>query len=243
MRDDPRSPTEPLSFPRWLADMSRALGYAREADLARALGLPQSTVSRWRKGSRPSVEHLVRLSRVLKTELEPLLVLSGHVDADIGVDVLARPPEPPSPRTETVRRIEEADLSEEMKVILRQYWDKRLVEERGRVYRFIDMFSDPNEADFDDMKVLLAKAYETDLPAHATSAFLDMLDVQVQRVEEARRNYTARHRGPAGEWERQLRIVWELYNRSMTPHEIAKVIDESVEAVEMMIHEAQQVVL
>lgn len=229
MRDDPRPTTEPLSFARWLTDMSRALGYAREADLARALGLPQSTVLRWRKGSRPSVEHLVRVSRVLKTELEPLLVLSGHVDADLGVDVRARPPEPPSPRTETVRRIEEADLPEEMKEVLRQYWDKRLQEERARVYRFIDQFSDPLDPSLDEMKNWLARAYDTDLPQHVTAAFMDLLNLQVERE--------ASHLPQEGR--PVVRLVGELYERSMPPGQIAELIGVPVDVVDAMIVEAQ----
>ncbi|TDC52865.1 transcriptional regulator [Actinomadura sp. KC345] len=229
MRDDPRPTTEPLSFARWLADMSRALGYPREADLARALGLPQSTVSRWRKGSRPSVEHLVRLSRVLKTELEPLLVLSGHVDADIGIDVLSRPPEPPSSRTETVRRIEEADLPEDMKEILRQYWDRRLAEERGRVYRFITQFSSPEDVAMEEMKGWLASAYETELPLHVTSAFLDLLSAQVDQEGSY----------PSPERRHLLRIVGELYERSMTPDEIGELLDEPADVVDALIIEAQ----
>lgn len=246
MRDDPRSPTEPLSFPRWLADMSRALGYAREADLARALGLPQSTVSRWRKGSRPSVEHLVRLSRVLKTELEPLLVLSGHVDADIGVDVLARPPEPPSPRTETVRRIEEADMPEAMRAVLRYYWDKRLQEERARVYRFIDQFSGRLEPSLDEMKDWLAKAYETDLPQHVTGAFMDLLNLQVstEAVQASRPVHDdyEEYRRPKADREHQLRLVWELYERSVPPGEIGHMIGKTADEVDAMIYEAQAMI-
>lgn len=242
MRDDPQHMTEPSSFARWLAEMSRALGYTREADLARALGLPQSTVLRWRKGSRPSVGHLVRLSRVLKTELEPLLVLSGHVDADLGVDVLARPPEPPSLRTETVRRIEEANLPEDMKMILRRYWDKRLSEERARVYRFITQFSSTEDVPLEEMKGWLAGAYETELPLHVTSTFLDLLSAQVDHEEQQRRNYKPRHRGQMEEWERQVRMVGELYSRSMTPDEIAKLIDMPNDEVELMIREAETLV-
>lgn len=242
MRDDSRSPTEATPFARWLAGMSRALGYTREADLARALELPQSTVMRWRKGSRPSVEHLVRVSRVLKTQLEPLLVISGHVEPGLGFEFGDQPPEPPSPRTETVRRIEEAELPEDMKMILRQYWDKRLTEERARVYRFITQFSSAEDVPFEEMKGWLASAYETELPLHVTSAFLDLLSAQVDHEEEQRRNYRPRHRGPLQEWDRQVRMVGELYNRSMTPDEIAKLIDVPNDEVELMIREAETLV-
>lgn len=41
------------------------------------------------------------------------------------------------------------------------------------------------------------------------------------------------------DWQRQVRLVWELFEKSMTVEEIAQVIGEVPEAVEAMIHEAQ----
>ncbi|WP_168221167.1 transcriptional regulator [Actinomadura sp. WMMA1423] len=222
--------------------MSRALGYAREADLARALDLPQSTVSRWRKGSRPSVEHLVRVSQLLKTQLEPLLVLAGHVDPAVGANIRSTPPEPPEHRTETVRRIEEADLSEDMKETLRRYWDRRLIEERARVYRFIDQFSDAIEPSMEEMKSWLARAYETDLPAHVTSTFLDLLSMHVDHLNAQAakdEDYATLQQTARRDWYRQVQMVGELYERSMTPDEIGDLIGETSEAVVEMIHEAQ----
>lgn len=185
----------PGPFATWLASMSVALGYPREADLARALDLPQSTVSRWRKGSRPSVEHLWRLGRLLKTDLEPLLVLAGHIPGNTGVDPFAAPPSPPSATTETVRRIKDADMPERMKDVVFAYWERRLAEERSRVYAFISEFSGPPRPGDTSMRAWLAKAYETALPVHVTDAFLDLLTMQVERMQPP----AARKRAPHGD--------------------------------------------
>ena len=55
----PADDTTTSPFIDWLNGMSRAYGYARDADLARALGLQQATVSRWRRqGARPSANNI-----------------------------------------------------------------------------------------------------------------------------------------------------------------------------------------
>ena len=105
--EDSRSEKEPSPFADWLDGMARAFGYPRDADLARKLQLRQSTVSRWRKGARPSVEHLLRVAALFGTNITVLLKLAGYIPMDFELDEV---PEPPSAKTETVRRIADAEL-------------------------------------------------------------------------------------------------------------------------------------
>jgi transcriptional regulator with XRE-family HTH domain len=73
--------TDPNPFMRWLTTMGKAFRCPRDSDLARALQVPQSTIHRWRSGSRPTVEHLARVGRLFGTGIEPLLVLAGYIPA------------------------------------------------------------------------------------------------------------------------------------------------------------------
>ncbi len=129
-----------------------------------------------------------------------------------------------------------------MKETLRRYWDRRLIEERARVYRFIDQFSDAIEPSMEEMKSWLARAYETDLPAHVTSTFLDLLSMHVDHLNAQAakdEDYATLQQTARRDWYRQVQMVGELYERSMTPDEIGDLIGETSEAVVEMIHEAQ----
>lgn len=69
-------------FSAWLDATSKAIGFRTNTALANALGVPQPTVSRWKSGSQPSVDHLVKVSRLVGIHLEHLLVLAGYMDAE-----------------------------------------------------------------------------------------------------------------------------------------------------------------
>ncbi|MGW5686493.1 hypothetical protein [Nonomuraea sp. NPDC003754] len=116
-------------FYEWLSLTARARGYASDAALAEALELQQSTVSRWRKGTRPHITHLVKLGRLFRMSIEPMLVLSGHVPAELLGNT--EPPEPPVPQA--VRQFQEASLPDGVKNALLRYWDQRHTEEDARV--------------------------------------------------------------------------------------------------------------
>ena len=78
------------AFASWLGTMGAAMGYPTDATIAKALGITQSNVYRWKvKGSRPTVEHLWQLSRLFRTDLEALLVLTGHIPAPADDDPVA----------------------------------------------------------------------------------------------------------------------------------------------------------
>lgn len=121
---------QPLPFVSWLDGMARAYGYARDADVARGLGLPQSTVSRWRRGARPSVEHLMKIAKTFRTDLVSLLALTGHVGPDFvhDTELPERPPQDPGERV-----IQEAELPDEAKEAFSRFWRSRLDEEKQRL--------------------------------------------------------------------------------------------------------------
>jgi transcriptional regulator with XRE-family HTH domain len=70
------------AWPQWLAQRMAEVGLPTNRDLARAAGVPESVLSRWRnQGVTPSVEQLRRLRTPLQVPLLELLVRAGHLDA------------------------------------------------------------------------------------------------------------------------------------------------------------------
>ncbi|MGW4958205.1 helix-turn-helix domain-containing protein [Nonomuraea sp. NPDC004186] len=148
--------------------MARAMGYPTDASLAEALEISPSTILRWRRGSRPSVEHLARLSNTLGVRLEGLLALAGHVSPSV-FDAKADLPEPPSPITETVRRITDSPLSDASKDALIKYWNERLTEERALVYELIRILAGAERGEVDvvdDLAAVLRLAAQPELSSH-----------------------------------------------------------------------------
>jgi len=70
-----------------------------QADLSRAIGVKDSVISRWLKGSIPTIENLRLLAPVLRVPVRDLVVAAGHMlPEEVG---LTEPPEPPEPRPPT----------------------------------------------------------------------------------------------------------------------------------------------
>lgn len=68
----------------------RVTGHALQNDVADAMGVDQSSVSRWRKGSRPSYEMAVALARAYSRSPIEALIAAGYVDAaelDLPIEV------------------------------------------------------------------------------------------------------------------------------------------------------------
>jgi hypothetical protein len=65
------------SFGAWLDSIVPAV-FPNDAALARAVGVNQSTVTRWRRGTAPQVPALYRLSEVTRTDVATLLKIAGH---------------------------------------------------------------------------------------------------------------------------------------------------------------------
>ena len=155
--------TPPSPFANWLIDTGKALGYTTNTALAKALGIPQPTVSRLKTGSKPSVEHLVKISELLGVELKTLLVLSGHMKGD--VDKEARPPLSPAERV-----IAESDLGELGRELLTSFWTWREAEELGRLRSLAKglkgSMSVTGIYDPQSFEPWADQALQTDLPQH-----------------------------------------------------------------------------
>ena len=72
-----------MTWSEWLGQRMGALGFDANSDLARATGVPDSVISRWRtSGTTPSIGQLRRLPSALQVSLVELLVAAGHLTAD-----------------------------------------------------------------------------------------------------------------------------------------------------------------
>ncbi|MET9068528.1 helix-turn-helix domain-containing protein [Streptosporangium sandarakinum] len=166
-------------FSVWLTQMARAMGYPTDASLAEALGISPSTILRWRRGSKPSVTHLVRLSTTLGVRLEGLLALAGHVDPQV-LGPKAELPEPPSSVTETVRRIRGSSMSEQSQEVLTRYWNSRLAEERGRAYELIRIIEGAERGELDvveDLAKILTLTSQSQLSKHLVDLLREVTDI------------------------------------------------------------------
>ena len=152
----------PSSFSDWLVTTGRAIGYTTNTALARALGIPQPTVSRWKAGSKPSVEHLVKISDLFGIELKTLLILSGHMKGEVSPGKLAPPP------SEAERMIAESPMEESLKKVLRDFWKERMREERDRLQNLIqgtlNAVSPTGGLRSTELDPWIEKAMETGLP-------------------------------------------------------------------------------
>lgn len=80
-----RSTGRGVDWSRWLTGQMRACGFGSDEALAHAIGVSNTTVHRWRKGSHPEVTQLRQLVEPLRTDLRTLLVVSGTLtEREIG---------------------------------------------------------------------------------------------------------------------------------------------------------------
>jgi len=68
---------EPTPFAHWLDAMIPAK-FKNDAEFARQLGVEQVYVHRWRRGVKPQVPMLVRISRLTGTSVETLAEIVGY---------------------------------------------------------------------------------------------------------------------------------------------------------------------
>ncbi|MEU4232013.1 helix-turn-helix domain-containing protein [Nonomuraea sp. NPDC026600] len=168
----PGTPAIQNRFWLWLSQTASGLGYPTDASLARALEISPSTVLRWRSGSRPTIRHLLRISKTLGIKLEPLLVLSGHAPADAVGD--AELPPPPQSVTPTERIILNADLDPHLELLMQAYWKSRIDEERKRVQRMIKLLYEDSLPITDrGFSLALEEVLESRLPAHVSRVIID----------------------------------------------------------------------
>lgn len=157
--------TEDLKFADWLISTGRAMGYATNSALAHAIGVPQPTVSRWKKGAKPSVEHLVSISDLFGIELKTLLVLSGHMQGDVSPGKLAPPP------SQADRIIDSVNAPEPYKTELRIFWAAREREELYRLELLAEAVEtahsmDAGEEERKSFHPWIETALATELPLH-----------------------------------------------------------------------------
>lgn len=67
---------------KWIADRLRGREWL-EADLARALEVRPGTVNRWLHGTVPKPEMVERIAAVFGVDARDLLVVAGHIPADL----------------------------------------------------------------------------------------------------------------------------------------------------------------
>ena len=110
----------------------RATGFGSNSDLAKATGVPDSVISRWRtSGTTPSIGQLRRLGDALQVSLLELLVAAGHLSADeAGVTTF-------SPAVRVARSTRDAirddpDLDDDLRHLLTLQYEAMLALARAR---------------------------------------------------------------------------------------------------------------
>ncbi|UBU11623.1 helix-turn-helix domain-containing protein [Nonomuraea gerenzanensis] len=178
---------EMTTFAEWVSTTAKGLGYRTDAQLAAAIGVQQSTVTRWRQGNQPQIKHLVELARLFKMKIDPLLALSGHVPADLLSD--AAPPG--LPMTESVRRIRDAPLTPMQKDALQNYWNHRLDEERSRLNNLIEGIVESERRGRQEVAVWAGRALvlagHSDRAAHTTQLLGTLFAVEAAPRKRRRR--------------------------------------------------------
>ena len=101
-------------------------GFRSSSELARASGVPDSVISRWRSGaSVPSLVQLRRLQGPLQVPLLTLLVAAGHLSAQEAGAELPPDPEPrPRDTRDAIRR--DPGLSDDLRHLLEIQYDAML---------------------------------------------------------------------------------------------------------------------
>ncbi len=157
-------PEETPSFAEWLFSTGRVLGYSSNSALARALGVPQPTVSRWKSGSKPSVEHLVKISELFGVELKLLLVLAGYMRGD--VQDIARQ----APTSAADRLITESGVGDAAETLLTTFWAERQEEELKRLEKLVEGIRESVRLtggyDLRSMEQWIDDGLDSDLPQH-----------------------------------------------------------------------------
>jgi transcriptional regulator with XRE-family HTH domain len=116
----------------WLEERMIRLGWTTNSQLARASGVPDSVISRWRSGaSQPALEQLRRLRDPLQASMLELMVAAGHVsEKEAGLaDVPAPDPQFRDLR-DAIRR--DGQLSQDLKDLLLVQYDAMLALSRAR---------------------------------------------------------------------------------------------------------------
>lgn len=125
-------PSQSTPWATWLGERMAYLGFATNSDLARAAGIPDSVISRWRTaGTTPLVEQLRRLSVPLQAPMLELLVAAGYLSSEEAeVTEFAEPVRRPKDAREAIGMDEE--LPPDLKHLLLAQYDAMLAVARAR---------------------------------------------------------------------------------------------------------------
>ncbi|OOL30445.1 hypothetical protein GQ85_19870 [Rhodococcus rhodochrous] len=69
-------------FSEWFDALYRERGYDTDAAVARALGVQQSVIKRWREGSAPSIDNLRKISTTLAVPMQQAMIAAGYLTPD-----------------------------------------------------------------------------------------------------------------------------------------------------------------
>lgn len=75
--EDQLASADASSFAHWLDSIVPAI-FPTDAALAQAVGVNQSTITRWRRGTVPQVPALQALAEATKTDVSTLLRIAAH---------------------------------------------------------------------------------------------------------------------------------------------------------------------
>ncbi|KDE14918.1 helix-turn-helix domain-containing protein [Rhodococcus aetherivorans] len=69
-------------FSEWFDTLYRERGYETDAAAARAIGVQQSLIRRWREGSAPSVDNLRKISYALAVPMQQVMIAAEYLTPD-----------------------------------------------------------------------------------------------------------------------------------------------------------------
>lgn len=117
------------------------LGFEANSELARASGVPDSAISRWRTvGTTPTIAQLRRLVGPLQASLLELLVAAGHLTrAEAGLRDVVTPVRQPRSTREAIAL--DPDLTDDLVHLLQVQYDAMVAMARARAADDLDRAS------------------------------------------------------------------------------------------------------
>ncbi len=125
-------PTPDADWAAWLARRMRQLGFDANSELARATGVPDSAISRWRtSGTIPTIGQLRRLVTTLQAPLLELMVAAGHLtEAEAELREVTAPVREPRSTSEAIDL--DPELPDDLKHLLHVQHEAMLALARAR---------------------------------------------------------------------------------------------------------------
>jgi transcriptional regulator with XRE-family HTH domain len=121
-----------VRWAEWLGHRMQVLGFEGNSELARATGVPDSVISRWRtSATTPSIGQLRRLQSALQMSLVELLVAAGHLSIDeAGITSFTAPTRVSRGTRDAISQ--DPDLDDDLKHLLEVQYDAMLAIARAR---------------------------------------------------------------------------------------------------------------